>query len=150
MDTGNVGLKQLVLDNRKRIVIAGAMLLSFVFGFSLALVRTAPSSAYGNSTPVSLNDQTDPGSSDGGNGVANAATRTGTSGGVAGGTAKSVAAIPVKAKNDANCIVKAKKKATGTSLYYVAGDISYNRVKQTDCFKTEAEAQAAGFKKAGG
>ncbi len=137
--------KQFFVDNRKKFSVAAAMLLSFVFGFSIALVRAAPSSPspYANSTPVSINDQTLAGDS-ADSGDAAVATPTPTP------KPKTAAAVPVGAKVDPTCIVKAKKKTTGTSLYYVAGDISYNRVKPTDCFQTEADAQAAGFTKAGG
>ena len=137
--------------DRKKVVVGAAMLLSFVFGFLVAMVRTAPSSAYGNSTPVLLGNQTGGSSAsadgwDGGNGGDSTAHATSSRS----STPDGAAAVPVTAATDPSCIVKAKRKTTGTSLYYVAGDISYKRVKQTDCFDTEAEAQAAGFTKAGG
>ena len=138
-------MKQVVIDNKKKIIAAAAVLLSFVFGFSLALVRAAPRSPYGNSTPVKLDDQTQ--QADGGAGDSTAKSQESTKVAAASPTTGAVAVVP---KVDQSCVVKAKKKTTGTSLYYIAGNISYNRVKATDCFKTEAEAQAAGFKKAGG
>jgi len=49
-------------------------------------------------------------------------------------------------KADPNCPIKAKKKKTGgKQLYHLPGDLSYKRIKADLCFKTEEEAQSAGF-----
>lgn len=46
------------------------------------------------------------------------------------------------------CPVKGNKNAKGEQIYHIPGGLSYNRVKGTVCFETEAEAKAAGYRKA--
>lgn len=46
----------------------------------------------------------------------------------------------------ADCIVKGNISSTG-KIYHVQGGSFYARVKPEQCFSTEAEAQAAGFRK---
>jgi hypothetical protein len=45
------------------------------------------------------------------------------------------------------CIVKGNISSTGSKIYHVKGGAFYDRVKPEQCFNTEAEAQAAGFRK---
>ena len=49
---------------------------------------------------------------------------------------------------DASCPVKAKKSTKGKQVYHVAGDPLYTKIKDPQCFQTEADAQKAGFQKA--
>jgi hypothetical protein len=48
----------------------------------------------------------------------------------------------------ANCVVKGNiSTTTGKKIYHVQGGAFYAKVKPEECFKTEAEALAAGFVK---
>ncbi|MBP9686305.1 MAG: hypothetical protein KBD66_00725 [Candidatus Doudnabacteria bacterium] len=61
-----------------------------------------------------------------------------------------VTATPVTAAtpttSEANCVVKGNISSTG-KIYHTQGGSFYARVKPEQCFVTEAEAQAAGFRK---
>jgi hypothetical protein len=49
----------------------------------------------------------------------------------------------------ANCVIKGNISAAGSKIYHVSGGAFYKTVKPEQCFNTEAEAQAAGFRKSG-
>lgn len=49
----------------------------------------------------------------------------------------------------ANCPVKGNISSTGGKIYHVPGGAFYKTVKPEQCFNTESEAQAAGFRKSG-
>jgi hypothetical protein len=61
---------------------------------------------------------------------------------------------PIKLYNQSKPVVvdkacPVKGKASGTKkIYHLAGDQWYAKLKPTDCFANETEAQAAGFLKA--
>ena len=55
-------------------------------------------------------------------------------------------ATATKPKVAGECIVKGNISAT-SKIYHVAGGAFYARTKAEQCFNTEAEAQAAGFRK---
>ena len=48
---------------------------------------------------------------------------------------------------DASCPVKAKKSTKGKQVYHVAGDPLYTKLKDPQCFQSEADAEKAGFQK---
>lgn len=64
--------------------------------------------------------------------------------GVGVGTVLSASTTPT-----ASCIVKGNISTGGKKIYHVQGGAFYNKVKAEMCFKTEAEALAAGFVKSG-
>lgn len=45
--------------------------------------------------------------------------------------------------------IKGNISAKGDKIYHIPGSSAYNRTDPEKCFNTEAEAQAAGFRKAG-
>ncbi len=47
---------------------------------------------------------------------------------------------------DKNCPVKGKASVSGR-IYHLPGDSAYSRLSATDCFNSESEALAAGFRK---
>ncbi len=51
-----------------------------------------------------------------------------------------------KPSTSADCFVKGNV-SKDSKIYHVLGGSFYNRVKPEQCFQTEAEAQAAGFRK---
>lgn len=53
-----------------------------------------------------------------------------------------------KVKVDKNCPIKGKDSGKA-KIYHLPGDSFYERLVATDCFQTEVEAQAAGFRKSG-
>ncbi len=63
---------------------------------------------------------------------------------------KPAAAAPgktVPAPDLKNCPVKGNISAKGNKTYHVKGGAFFNRTNPEQCFNTEAEAKAAGFKK---
>ena len=62
------------------------------------------------------------------------------------------ASVSVKAQTSdvqkAGCPIRASKPKKGKIAYYhVPGDLSYNKIKNPICFKTEQDAISAGYKK---
>ena len=49
----------------------------------------------------------------------------------------------------ARCIIKGNISSDDRKIYHMSGDAFYKTVHPEECFKTEKEAQAAGFKKSG-
>lgn len=47
------------------------------------------------------------------------------------------------------CLIKGNISSAGRKIYHIPGGASYKTVKPEQCFKTESEAQVAGFVKAG-
>lgn len=54
---------------------------------------------------------------------------------------------PASSTATANCIVKGNISSSGGKIYHVLGGSFYKTVKPEQCFNTEAEAVAAGFRK---
>jgi hypothetical protein len=53
------------------------------------------------------------------------------------------------APEDANCPVKGNISSKDKKIYHISGGRYYAQTKAEQCFNTEAEAVAAGFKKSG-
>ena len=70
---------------------------------------------------------------------------------IAGETVVNEVANPAPAKAvapaDAACLIKGNISAKGDKIYHLKGGAFYDRTKAEQCFNTEAEAQAAGFRK---
>ena len=70
---------------------------------------------------------------------------------------KAAAALPAKqptgvvagTSTTTPCVVKGNISSSGAKIYHIKGGALYNVVKPEQCFNTEAEAVAAGFRKSG-
>lgn len=58
-----------------------------------------------------------------------------------------VAGVATSTAPSGACIVKGNISSTDSKIYHIKGGAFYDRVKAEQCFNTEAEAQAAGFRK---
>ena len=118
-------------ENKNKVVIAFGFVLIFIVGFGTGryergIRRDSYKPNYTTQAakkPAVLGAQTDAA------GQAMAADTTTT-------TAKS-----------ASCIIKGNISAAGKKIYHIKGGAFYDRVKPEQCFKTQAEAIAAGFVK---
>jgi hypothetical protein len=115
---------------KERYMFLAGTLLSFVLGFSLSNLLLAKTHL--NNTAIKGFNQTE---------FAQKEPAT---------PAKSEEKPQAKTTTDSNssCPVKGNRNTKGEQIYHIPGGLSYNRVKGTTCFQNEAEANAAGYRKA--
>ena len=122
-------------ENTQKVVIGCCFVLVFFVGFGAGRFERAVArdsvKTYSNYTtqqpkkPLTAEAGTQAAAPEQGN-VAGAATSTATNG---------------------QCIVKGNISAKGDKVYHVKGGAFYDKTKPEQCFNTEAEALAAGFRK---
>jgi len=131
-------LKKWCVDHKKEFIIAGCFVLVFLVGFGTGRydreAQSAKRKSLTNYSKTNVNQQK----------AADAAVENqdaNTGGQVAG------EATGDKAKADGKCVIKGNISTTGM-IYHMPGGASYEKTNPEKCFNTEAEAKAAGFRKA--
>src|SRR3989344_4877421 len=122
-------IKKWCVERKKEGVIAGCFVLVFLVGFGTGRYDREVQSASRRSNTQSNYSKT------GENQDVN------TGGQVAG------EATGDKAKADGKCVIKGNISTSGM-IYHIPGGASYDKTNPEKCFNTEAEAKAAGFRKA--
>ena len=118
--------KEFVTGKKENIKVISLLLFSFFFGFVLAQLRLPKTLTQSYNTPNMEYKQQ--------NTLGNVQNNT---------TPKP----KKKTKIDPNCLIKGKTNKEGIKKYYVPGTLSYSRVKQEVCFKSEEEAVKQGYVK---
>ncbi len=124
-------------ENKDKIILGACFILVFVVGFGTGNyergIRRDAVKPQINYTTQTAKKPAAPGAN----------TETGT---VLGTQTKATAASSTPT---GSCIVKGNISTGGRKIYHVQGGAFYKIVKPEQCFKTEAEALAAGFVKSG-
>jgi hypothetical protein len=123
-------MKTFLVDNKRRFAFIAAGVVVFLVGYGTGRFALLPLYNNGGAPKngvKSSNYTTSTGAAPNGNGTGKAA------------------ASPVKPGGDPACPIKGNMASTKEKKYYTASDRGYAQVKPEQCFKTEAEALAAGF-----